>query len=149
MPTSTFFFKFFIFPILRNKPTLPPLNIKKQAQHPPNYIIFRLPTKRQNKNQKDSHKNKNPSPKLPPTGNLKKQNPKSTRAITSHTNINKTLGNPQISQRGSAGYGLAHRRGSRRKQKGAVLSYCPLLLFEQDLATKEKKETKIPTTILR
>ena len=84
MPTSTFFFKFFIFPILRNKPTLPPLNIKKQAQHPPNYIILRLPTKRQNKNQKDCHKNKNPSPKLPPTGNLKKQNPKSTARYIAH-----------------------------------------------------------------
>ena len=84
-----------------------------------------------------NNQEKTPSPQLHSDRQPKKTKSKIYRAITSRTNINKTFGNPQISQRGSAGYGLAHRRGSRRKRKGAVLSYCPLLLFEQDLAVRQ------------
>ena len=57
--------------------------------------------------------------------------------MKSRPKIKKTLGNPQSSQRGSAGYGLAHNWGTRRKQKGAVLKYCSLLVFEYDAVVRQ------------
>ncbi len=51
-------------------------------------------------------KRKHPVHNFTPSGNLKKTKSKIYRAITSRTNINKTLGNPPTSQRGSAEYDL-------------------------------------------
>ncbi len=96
--------------------------------------------RKQSDTERQPKKRKTTSPPNPihtPKGNLKKQNQKQTARPQSRSKIKKTLNNPQTPQRGSAGNGLGHNCGTRRKQKGAVLKYCSLLVFEYDTAVRQ------------